>query len=573
MKSANSDSNTVNQEAKLVIPKVWKSEFALIVLSLFLLIAAWFLTQLFSWSIIKGVFLNIGNFELILKLPVFFLIPLTTLSLVCYRLYNVKFIVDEQGIEARTGILSIKQQTIRIRFEDIRSVQSKQGLLERLLNVGNVEIGTAATGNLELVLSGVNSPLEVREMIEREKTSRNKQLRSAFHDYNEKNYNEYNQPVSVVVNTKKNVLKGIRSKLKKKTPVSILLIFLLHNNSVVAETKSFQESIKSALEKGNAEDIETLSAKGIKNPSEYLSKNDELKAAEIKLLAEQADINPDNNEITSTEELSSSNIAPNTTIIPDNTTIPNTITENSLPKDFQNNSVKTTLKNNAPANTITNSKYIAEAKNIEYTGKSTVVRRYAPINTLANGISSTTDYEETNNKMQTEVARLIDENKQLKTKLALVQQSAKKTLSQLDDIRVKLMVAETQVERLTALTLKEKGRKGIILNGLNFNKYNINKLDTTPLEDTAYNETQASLNSKVTKISETTNYKDLLIATISTLNLNLRSGPGVEYPVVTTAKEGTRLTVENKENNWYQVITSGGIRAWAHQTGVKISHN
>jgi uncharacterized membrane protein YdbT with pleckstrin-like domain len=87
-------------------------------------------------------------------------------------MYNVRFIVDERGIEARVGILSTHQTITRIRYEDVRSVETRQSILDRLLNIGSIDVGTASTGYVEVTLLGVANPLEIQEMIQQERDRR-----------------------------------------------------------------------------------------------------------------------------------------------------------------------------------------------------------------------------------------------------------------------------------------------------------------------------------------------------------------------------------------------------------------
>ena len=88
------------------------------------------------------------------------------------RIYDVLYTVDAKGIQARVGILSLHQRVIRVRYEDIRTVETEQTLLERFLDVGDVEIATAATGSVEIVLNGVAAPHEIRKMVQAERDRR-----------------------------------------------------------------------------------------------------------------------------------------------------------------------------------------------------------------------------------------------------------------------------------------------------------------------------------------------------------------------------------------------------------------
>jgi SH3-like domain-containing protein len=53
---------------------------------------------------------------------------------------------------------------------------------------------------------------------------------------------------------------------------------------------------------------------------------------------------------------------------------------------------------------------------------------------------------------------------------------------------------------------------------------------------------------------------------VNASKVNLRSGPGINFKVVSQADFGTILLVNNIQNNWYKVTTSGGIEGW-------LSHN
>ncbi|HWP57497.1 MAG TPA: SH3 domain-containing protein [Candidatus Acidoferrales bacterium] len=45
---------------------------------------------------------------------------------------------------------------------------------------------------------------------------------------------------------------------------------------------------------------------------------------------------------------------------------------------------------------------------------------------------------------------------------------------------------------------------------------------------------------------------------VTTIDVNLRSGPGLEYDVVTTIKSGTRINVAGHEGEWLKVVSKQG---------------
>jgi N-acetylmuramoyl-L-alanine amidase len=44
--------------------------------------------------------------------------------------------------------------------------------------------------------------------------------------------------------------------------------------------------------------------------------------------------------------------------------------------------------------------------------------------------------------------------------------------------------------------------------------------------------------------------------------VNVRSGPGTDYEVLTTVQESEKITVASRSGEWYKITTSGGITGW-----------
>ena len=156
----------------LVIRKVWRSELPSVIMFFLLGAASIYLTYLFPASVIRGPLFSIGGEMLFLRLPLLWFLPAAALSTALLRIYDVRYVLDSDGVEARTGIISLNQQVTRLRYEDIRSVEFKQSIWERLLDIGELEIGTAATSGIEIVLHGAACPGEVQNMILRERDRR-----------------------------------------------------------------------------------------------------------------------------------------------------------------------------------------------------------------------------------------------------------------------------------------------------------------------------------------------------------------------------------------------------------------
>jgi len=156
-------------EDQTIIPKVWRSEMFRLGFFAVSAIASVPLSRLFPASVLHGEILSIGETRVTLSLPLFWLLPAAALLSALYRIYNVRYAVDKTGIESIKGRLSFSQTTVRIRYEDIRSIETEQSIMERVFNVGTVAIGTAAGAGIEMELQGISSPVLVQRLIQGER--------------------------------------------------------------------------------------------------------------------------------------------------------------------------------------------------------------------------------------------------------------------------------------------------------------------------------------------------------------------------------------------------------------------
>lgn len=169
-------------DGEIVVPKVWRSEMGGIIIFLILTFVAYSLSSYWeSGAIIRGRLFTIGDTSIYLSLPWLYLIPFASLVLTYVKMYNVRYSIDKRGIETRIGILSLNQKITRVRFEDVRSAETYQSLLDRMLYIGTVKVGTAATGQTEIEFKGIDAPEEVQDLIQRERDSRQKASRRNFH--------------------------------------------------------------------------------------------------------------------------------------------------------------------------------------------------------------------------------------------------------------------------------------------------------------------------------------------------------------------------------------------------------
>lgn len=101
----------------------------------------------YFWTIVFGVIL----------IPAF--VGLVMLLYVYVMLKTTAFVVTDKRVVAKTGVFSVNMSEVRI--EDIRGVNLRQSLWQRVIGAGTVFVGTAATGGAEIVMNGVASPKQI----------------------------------------------------------------------------------------------------------------------------------------------------------------------------------------------------------------------------------------------------------------------------------------------------------------------------------------------------------------------------------------------------------------------------
>lgn len=161
----------MSEDGTLIIPKVWRSEYPLIVAFLATSIGSVVASYFFPWLIVKGPLFSILGMKVVLHFPVQCVIPTILLGISLFRIYNVRYVLDGRGIEAYDWVLG-PQRVTSIRYEDIRSIESEQSIIGRLLDFGDLEIGTAAQSSVEVIFFGIGAPQEVLQLIQRERDRR-----------------------------------------------------------------------------------------------------------------------------------------------------------------------------------------------------------------------------------------------------------------------------------------------------------------------------------------------------------------------------------------------------------------
>jgi len=164
----------MESDGRITVRKAWRSEMASLTCFFALCILNVYIGRAFPASILRGLLFHWGQYDVYLALPLFSLVSGTVLLLIFWRVYNVLYSLDSLGIEMRVGILALEQRVGRIRYEDVRSVDTYQSVLGRMLDFGDVYVATAGTEGVEIEIRGVAHPHEIQSIVQRERDQRQK---------------------------------------------------------------------------------------------------------------------------------------------------------------------------------------------------------------------------------------------------------------------------------------------------------------------------------------------------------------------------------------------------------------
>ena len=101
------------------------------------------------------------NFNLaIIEIP-FFLACLVILV----RHFAWRYSVENATIESRHGIIAREIRSIRV--ADLRNINVKQSIFQRLIGIGDVEFSSSGTAGVEVVFYGVHNPMVVMHEVQK----------------------------------------------------------------------------------------------------------------------------------------------------------------------------------------------------------------------------------------------------------------------------------------------------------------------------------------------------------------------------------------------------------------------
>jgi uncharacterized membrane protein YdbT with pleckstrin-like domain len=86
-----------------------------------------------------------------------------------YNKYKVLYILNMNEMRERVGILSRDANSIAP--QEITNINVKQTLSEKIFNIGRIDIASSGTDEAEITMTGIKSPVKVREQIQQMKNA------------------------------------------------------------------------------------------------------------------------------------------------------------------------------------------------------------------------------------------------------------------------------------------------------------------------------------------------------------------------------------------------------------------
>lgn len=158
----------------IVVRRVWRSQIMRLMVYFVLCLGTVLLSHHFPGSVLSGKLFTIGGSTFYLSLPLWSLFAFGGLVYCLLPIYDARMVIDRRGVELAVGILGLQYVVNWVRFEDIRGCELKQSVLERILDVGTLEIASAATEGVEITFDGIGSPRELQNMVQMERDIRKK---------------------------------------------------------------------------------------------------------------------------------------------------------------------------------------------------------------------------------------------------------------------------------------------------------------------------------------------------------------------------------------------------------------
>ena len=83
---------------------------------------------------------------------------------ILYRRYSWKFTITNELIESRHGIIARDVESIRVK--DLRNVNLRQSLLQRIFGVGDLEFSSAGGAGIEVMFHGITNAMKIKQQVQ-----------------------------------------------------------------------------------------------------------------------------------------------------------------------------------------------------------------------------------------------------------------------------------------------------------------------------------------------------------------------------------------------------------------------
>ncbi len=101
------------------------------------------------------------NILLLLLFPALFLILGVA---ILYRHYCWRFTIGDDTVESHYGIVARNVKSIRIK--DLRNINLRQSLFQRIFGIGDLEFSSAGGADIEVTFFGIQHPMDIKNKVQ-----------------------------------------------------------------------------------------------------------------------------------------------------------------------------------------------------------------------------------------------------------------------------------------------------------------------------------------------------------------------------------------------------------------------
>lgn len=94
-----------------------------------------------------------------------FAMALYAFTMSTITVYFFKYTLTAKSVGATEGVISRKKPSIGL--DDVNKNELVQTALERILDIGTIELSTAGTGGVDLYLRGISSPVQMQDLLKK----------------------------------------------------------------------------------------------------------------------------------------------------------------------------------------------------------------------------------------------------------------------------------------------------------------------------------------------------------------------------------------------------------------------